>query len=76
MVPSAAPYSVTWNAERQVPQEARSSSGLFLCPGFSALVASGRRRSILISLIHEIDNLRSLCGEVDRRYTFAHNLPN
>ena len=29
MIPSAAPYSVTWNAERQVPQEARSLSGLF-----------------------------------------------
>lgn len=29
MIPSAAPYSVTWNAERQVAKEARSLSGLF-----------------------------------------------
>ncbi|VVN79159.1 hypothetical protein PS834_00940 [Pseudomonas fluorescens] len=34
MVPSAAPYSVTWNAERQVTTQSPLTERAFLCLGF------------------------------------------
>ncbi|MFP3681396.1 hypothetical protein SB725_30410, partial [Pseudomonas sp. SIMBA_041] len=48
-VPSAAPYSVTWNAERQVTTEKPAHAGFFLsvdCPLFLQ-VASFHRFSDL-----------------------------
>ena len=37
MIPSAAPYSVTWNAERQVTTQSPLIERAFLCLGFAVL---------------------------------------
>jgi hypothetical protein len=45
MIPSAAPYSVTWNAERQVTTEKPAHAGFFLpqvCTLFPQVVSFHR----------------------------------
>ena len=38
MIPSAAPYSVTWNAERQVTTESPLIERAFFCLGFGSAI--------------------------------------
>ena len=50
MVPSAAPYSVTWNAERQVTTRSPLNERAFCCLGFAKsqktppIISDDRRR--------------------------------
>lgn len=39
MIPSAAPYSVTWNTERQVTTESPLIERAFCCLGFAKIPA-------------------------------------
>ena len=59
MIPSAAPYSVTWNAERQVTTESPLIERAFCCLGFVLLSVGA---SLLAKIVNDDAGILSARG--------------